>query len=126
VKARYDSSYVPAAPVLDVRLAAPGERFTLGPSRALLDTGADACVIPSRVLETIGLQIDSEQYLTGLGGERRRVDVYILDIGIGSLRLPGVEVAANEASGELIIGRNALNKLIIILDGPRETLELPE
>lgn len=126
MKAPYDRSYFPPAPVADIWLGAPGERFAVGPLRALLDTGADACVAPARHVEALGLQIDSMQYLTGLGGVRRHVEVYIVDIGVGSLRLPGIEVAANRESEDVVIGRNVLNKLILNLDGPRETVEILE
>src|SRR5262249_36822731 len=101
VKPPYDRSYFPPAPISEISLAAPGERFAVGPLRALPDTGADACVIPARLIEPLGLQIDSEQYLTGLGGARRRVDIYIVDIGIGGLRLPGIEIAVDEEGDDI-------------------------
>jgi predicted aspartyl protease len=122
----YDRSYYPPAPVLEIRLGPPGERLSVGPLRALVDTGADTCVVPSRFIEPLWLPIDSEQHLVTPGGTRQRVDVYILDIGIGGLRLPGIEVAALRSNDDVILGHSVLNKLTVILDGPRETIEVRE
>lgn len=80
----------------------------------------------SRSVEPLGLQVDSEQHLVSPGGVRRRVDVYIVDVGIGSLRLPGIELVADEYGADVIVGRNVLNRLMVVLDGPRETIEIPE
>ena len=58
-------------------------------------------------------------------GERRPVDVYIVEIGIGdNLRLPWVEAVADDIGSELVLGRSALNKLRVLLDGPRATVEI--
>jgi len=41
-----------------------------------------------------------------------------------SLRLPLVEVVADDRGNEVIVGRNVLNKLIVTLDGPKQVLEI--
>jgi predicted aspartyl protease len=120
----YDRSYYPPAPVVEVQLGPPGEPFALGPIRALVDTGADACVLPSQIVERLGLPVDSQQYLSSPGGVRQHADVYILDVGIAGVRIPGIEVAAVDSYLDAIIGRIVLNKLTIVLDGPRQMFEL--
>lgn len=57
-------------------------------------------------------------------GERRTVDVYLLDVGIGDIRLPLIEGVADERGSEVILGRNVLNKLIVTLNGPKQELEI--
>jgi predicted aspartyl protease len=109
-----------------VRISAPGEPFSAGPLRALIDTGADVSIIPLRFIEPLGAQITSRRYLRGYGGSRRRVDVYLVDVGVGDLRLPGIEVVADELDEEIIIGRNVLNRLTVILDGPHQVAEIRE
>jgi hypothetical protein len=54
------------------------------------------------------------------------VAIYSLDIGVGNLRMPSVEVVADERGTEVILGRNVLNRLIVTLDGPKRVLEIPE
>jgi len=48
----------------------------------------------------------------------------LLDVGIGGLRLPLVEVVADDRGNEVIVGRNVLNNLIVTLDGPKQVLEI--
>jgi hypothetical protein len=40
------------------------------------------------------------------------------------LRLPWVEAVADDIGSELVLGRSALNKLRVLLDGPRATVEI--
>jgi len=37
---------------------------------------------------------------------------------LGSLRLPGVFVVGDELGSEIVLGRNVVNKLRVLLDGP--------
>ena len=45
------------------------------------------------------------------------VDFILFD----TIRLPDIEVVADDWGSNIIIGRNVLNKLHIQLDGPKET-----
>jgi hypothetical protein len=40
------------------------------------------------------------------------------------MRLPAVEVVADERGEEVIIGRNVLNFLVMTLNGPKRVLEI--
>jgi predicted aspartyl protease len=126
VRFSYDRSQVPPAPRLEVTLGAPGEALSIGPLAALVDTGADLCIIPSHYLAPLNLVADDEGYLRPSGGARRRVQIFTVDLGIGRTRLPAVEVAADEVEVEPVLGRNVLNKLLLVLDGPHELLEIQE
>ena len=96
----------------------------VGPLSALVDTGADVCIVPSAYLVRLKVLADDERYLRPLGGVRRRVRIYTIDIGIGSMRLPSVEVVGDEIEAEVILGRNVLNKLLIVLDGPNQIADV--
>jgi hypothetical protein len=48
------------------------------------------------------------------------------DVGIGELRLPAVKVVGDERGDEIILGRNVLNGLRLLLDGPSATTEVLE
>lgn len=124
MKAPYDSGYVPSAPCLDIRLGAPDESFVEQPLKALVDTGADVTIVPARYIEPLGLQIDNRKALRSSWGERRPVNVYLLDVGIGDLRLPLIEIVVDDRGSEAILGRNVLNRLVMVLDGPKQTLQL--
>lgn len=124
MKSVYDASLVPPAPSVEIRLGAPGESLSIGPLPALIDTGADVCIVPARLIAPLDLPVDDERYLRSYGGDRRRVRIYTLDLGIGLLRLPAVEFLADDVESEIILGRNALNKLVMLLDGPGQELEI--
>jgi predicted aspartyl protease len=122
----YDQQVYPPAPLIDVRFGRPGESLSVGPLRAFVDTGADASVAPSRHIESLNVRVALEASLRSPWGEPRGVRIYRLDLGIGALRLPSVEVVADDLGDEIIIGRNVLNRLVLTLDGPRGMLEMRE
>lgn len=125
MKIPYSEDYFPPAPVLSVTLAPPAESPQTGPHNALVETGADGTFVPTVFLEKLGAPAE---YLTNvrshLGKELRRVSVHKIDILFGTLRLPEIEVVGDDWGSEIIIGRNVLNKLKLLLDGPNRTTEL--
>lgn len=42
------------------------------------------------------------------------------------MRLPSVQIVADDQGDEVILGRNVLNKLVLTLEGPRGTLDIRE
>lgn len=59
-------------------------------------------------------------------GESRRILLYLVDVQIGDLTLPGMEVVGDEISTEIVIGRDILNRLQVLLNGPGQTIEVTE
>jgi len=57
-----------------------------------------------------------------LSGETART--YLVDVEIGGLTLPGIEVIGDDVADQILIGRDVLNKLRLLLDGPRQKTEL--
>ena len=49
-----------------------------------------------------------------------------LDVQLGSLVFPGIEVVGDEVSSEIVIGRDVLSRLRLVLDGPQSTLEFAD
>ncbi|MBI5349366.1 MAG: hypothetical protein HZB77_08650 [Chloroflexi bacterium] len=66
------------------------------------------------------------RFLRSQWGERRPVDIYVLDIGIGDLRLAAIEVIADDIGDEIILGRNLLNQWTMTLNGAKQFLEIVE
>jgi len=52
--------------------------------------------------------------------------MFAVDVGIDSLRLPDVEVVGDERGVEVVLGRNVLNRLRLLLDGPAAVIEVLE
>lgn len=125
MKIPYNHDYTPPAPTVEIWLAAPGEALTVGPIEAFIDSGADVTFIPRQQLRPLRVKALRRRTLRSQWGERRPVDVYSVEIGIGdNLRLSWVEAVADDIGSELVLGRSALNKLRVLLDGPRATVEI--
>ena len=100
---------------------------------ALIDTGGDFTTVPLNWL----LQIDAPEvrlaYLRGLWSEQRPVTLYLVDLHLETGVLPGVEVIGideddieTEEDREVVLGRNILNQLILLLDGPGQQTDILE
>lgn len=119
----YDKAYDPALPVCEITLTVnpTGQQVKL---TAILDTGADATIIPIRYLRQIGARRAMEAGLRSQWGERRTVFLYLVDLQISELTLPGLYVVGDELGAEVLLGRNALNRLRLLLDGPADLMQL--
>ncbi|PKO22065.1 MAG: hypothetical protein CVU38_11390 [Chloroflexi bacterium HGW-Chloroflexi-1] len=113
----YDTGYEPALPVCLVTLSTPLTDFRVE-CTAVIDTGADGTIVPIRYLRQIGARRAFEVGLRSQWGERRTVFLHPVDVAIGDLALPGVYVVGDDIGEEVVLGRNVLNKLRLLLDGP--------
>jgi predicted aspartyl protease len=126
MKHSYSRKLFPPAPYIEMRLGIPDESLKVGPLSALIDSGADITVVPQHYIRRLGLSIEDHGFLRGEWGERRKVRIYTVDVSIDGIRLPAVEVAADAQIKEVLIGRNILNMLRVLLDGPKQIVEITE
>jgi hypothetical protein len=125
----YDRQKFPPAPVLEITLSPPCETTRTIPLLALIDTGGDFTLAPLRWLLHIDAPEVRSAYLRGLWSEQRQVTLYLVDLHFDDTVLPGVEVVGlddDEDDQEVVLGRNVLNRLILLLDGPREQVDILE
>jgi len=122
----YSPNYFPPAPVIEITLITAAESLRVGPLPALVDTGADGTIIPINYLDEIQAPSTVEMFIRSQWRERYRVMLYLVDIQIGNLTLPGIEVVGDELSNELVLGRDVLNRLQVMLDGPGETVKISD
>jgi predicted aspartyl protease len=120
----YLDSYYPPVPALTITLGYPGEALRLGPFSAIVDTGADGTLIPIALLDALGAPFVDEARIRSHWGEWRTIQLFTVDIGVNELRFPAIEAIGDEHGEELILGRNFLNKLHLLLKGPRVQVEL--
>jgi len=111
-------------PALEIYLGYPGESLSIGPVVAILDTGADSTLVPQPLLDQLGAPFSDEARLRSHWGEWRTVSLFTVDIGLEVIRLPAIEVIGDEQGQEIIVGRNVLNRLRILLDGPTQQVDV--
>jgi len=105
-------------PQLPVVMIHPESNARAASLLGLVDTGADATLVPSAQLRAIGAEEIYRASLRSHWGESRPVVVYLVDLQVAGHNLPGIEVIADEYSDAILLGRNVLNRLILLLDGP--------
>lgn len=114
----YSRRYVPPMPVLMIRLSAP-EAAPVGRSiAAVIDTGADVCLMPRALLASLELAIGEPVLIRGQWGEPIAATRYPIDLHLEQGVIPGIDVVSDPDGREVILGRNVLNKLRLLLDGP--------
>lgn len=126
MKFAYSNDYYPPAPIAEVSLIAVAESLRVGPFTALIDSGADGTIVPVAYLHEILAPPTEETIMRSHWGEGRRVMLYLIDLQIGDVVLPGIEVVGDELSEEPFLGRNILNRLRVLLDGPNKNVTVTE
>ena len=122
----YSHDYFPNAPSLRVTFISAEKQLSLGPVVALVDTGTDATAVPIALLEKILAPIARESFVVPHWGTRYAVSLFSVDVRIDDWILPGVEEIGDTKGNEVILGRDVLNKLRLLLDGPAQTTEILE
>jgi predicted aspartyl protease len=118
MKYPYDATYEPAFPTVPVILRNSEEGLRTETLQSLLDTGSDGSLVPIAFLEEILAPPLTDTHIRSHWGEWRAAQLFAVDIELDDLRLPGVFVVGDEQGSEIVLGRNVLNKLRLLLDGP--------
>jgi hypothetical protein len=122
----YSSDYSPPAPAFNIRLAAPQGLPQFNSVVAIIDTGSDGTLIPTNLLEQVEAIDIGSAILHGVLGESREVHLYEVDLHVESLMIPSITAIGDDFGSEIILGRNVLNKLILLLDGQHTKTDLFE
>jgi len=125
MKYPYSSRYQPPCPVVEVVLSNSEEGLRTAEMNALLDTGSDGSLVPLAYLQQILAPALVDARIRSHWGEDRAVQLFLVDIELGGLRLPGILVVGDEQGDEVVLGRNILNKLRLVLDGPASQTIIP-
>jgi len=124
MKYPYDPSYQPPFPAARVVFHNSEEGLRTAAQDALLDTGSDGSLIPIAYLRQILASPLTDTRIRSHWGEWRSAQLFVVDVELDGLRLPGVFVVGDEQGNEIVLGRNVLNKLRLLLDGPASATEI--
>jgi hypothetical protein len=120
----YDATlFAPPAPVAHVTLRHPATGNALRNVAMLIDSGADVTLIPRESLNLIGVAVDptTEYELVGFDGSVSASHAVQLDLLFLKRAFKGRFLVTDQSCG--LLGRDILNHLAILLDGPRLTWE---
>lgn len=117
----YDTSYDPPAPVVPVRISAPGSPDRGVALPALVDSGADVTVIPAAVAAAIGLPPIGRLGVAGVAGVVHGAVVYAAEVEMNGVRRSAEVIGLGD---QTVLGRNLLNQWVLVLDGPGLRLEM--
>jgi predicted aspartyl protease len=125
MKYPFNNHYEPPFPEIQIALHNNEENLKSTSLSALLDTGSDGTLIPVAYLQEILAPALTDTRIRSHWGEWRTVQLFVVDIEIGNLKLPNIFVVGDEQGNEIILGRNVLNKLHIVLNGPANSTDIP-
>lgn len=116
---RYDTAqFEPPAPLAQVTLRNPDTGTISSDVPMLLDTGADVSLIPHTSLVTLGLTASQDRLyeLISFDGSISYAPVVQIELLFCNRRFRGQFLVIDQGFG--ILGRNVLNSLELIFDGP--------
>ena len=117
----YDAAHFdPPAPAARVTLRNPHSGAPVPDVLLLLDTGADITLLPRTAVESLGIPLlAGQQYeLMGFDGSKSFAPVVMLDVLFLQRAFRGRYLLIEAERG--IMGRDILNHLSLLLDGPRQ------
>ncbi len=117
---RYEADHFdPPAPVAHVTLHYSVTGAVVSQVPMLMDTDADVTLLPRELVEQLG--ISSEAGLTyevaGFDGDIKLAEVVKLELAFLGKKFKGQFLLIDQPVG--IMGRNILNAIALVLDGPR-------
>lgn len=118
MKYPYDGNYDPPCPSVPIILENSEAGLRTEAAPGLIDTGSDGSLIPIAQLRQILAPALTDAHIRSHWGERRPAQLFMVDLEIDGLKLPGIFVVGDEQGDEIVLGRNVLNRLRLLLDGP--------
>lgn len=113
--------FSPPAPLARVTLRNPGTGASWSDVPMLLDSGADVTLVPLRALEQLGIEVvpDRRYELVGFDQSASSSPIVRVELAFCGRTFRGQFLLIDQPCG--IIGRNVLNSVPLLFDGPRLT-----
>jgi hypothetical protein len=117
----YDASnYNPPAPIAYATLRNPQSGVTVSDVLLIMDSGADITLLPSVAIERLDIPFIAGRHyeLMGFEGSKSFAQAAILDMVFLKRVFRGRYLLVEQERG--ILGRDILNHVALLLDGPRQ------
>ncbi len=124
IRFRYVSQLNPPAPFVAVTLRNPVTGAERRDVPAQVDCAADRTLLPDALVQDLGLPQIGATPIGGVGGIIVTMPSYPVQIAIDNLPAHTLEVVASAGESWVLLGRDLLNALRLLLDGPRLVLEI--
>jgi hypothetical protein len=114
------------APFVHVTLRTPviGPPLEITHAPGQIDSAADRTVIPERFVQQLQLvHLDSLE-VSGLGGGVTILPTYLVILQVRGAHALTIEVLASDVEPCVLLGRDVLNQIRILLDGPAQFVEI--
>ena len=122
----YTENYYPPAPVIPVEIAGPEMNDWVRVEEAFVDSGADWTIVPTSLIEQISAVGWDRAWLRSQWGEPRLIRRYEIDVRLADRTFPSLLVVEDDQGEEFILGRNFLQYVRMMLDGPTRSVVLFE
>lgn len=119
----YNTTFDPPAPFLTVRISRINLDEPTLTVDCLVDSGADVSLIPQQLADDLNLAPADAMIVEGFSGEQQQLPLFAVTMVIENTHLIDLEVVAYPTA-YAILGRDVLNRLRILLDGPAHQLNL--
>jgi hypothetical protein len=114
---RYDARFEPPAPVAAINLRSVDRRKRVSNVAMFIDSGADVTFLPASAVSQLGLPNQGDREVTAFdGSESVAASVECELLFLGQV-YRGVYLIVDDQYG--LLGRDVLNRLCIVLDGPQ-------
>jgi len=114
-----DNLYSPPAPVVSARLRNPESGATCEGVLLLIDSGADVTLLPRPAVDALGIRSSGTYELMSFDGSTSSAEAVRADLVFLDKTFKGQFLLVNQDVG--ILGRDVLNRVALLLDGPRLT-----
>ncbi len=119
----YNQDENPPTPYIEAIISPSGKTDICALWQAKIDSGASLTVIPDNLVSQWNIQVRRKIRVRGYDGHASERYTYLVDILIGSRRFETVEVTCSKRIN-IFLGRDVLNQLRIMHDGPRQIVEI--
>lgn len=121
----YDETTSPALPVVEIEIEGYEPNHQRQRVNVIVDSGSDGTALPRSTLIASGAIFRDTVRIRGVTGASRQVDRFLTKIHVGDRVIRGVFAVAISDEEEALLGRDVLNEMTVVLNGPAHVTEIP-